>query len=31
MALFETIKPLYVLSGFAVGFLVGMTGWAAAR
>ncbi|HZQ39233.1 MAG TPA: sulfite exporter TauE/SafE family protein, partial [Rhizomicrobium sp.] len=26
MALFETIKPLYVLSGFAVGFLVGMTG-----
>ena len=23
---FETIKPLYVLSGFAVGFLVGMTG-----
>lgn len=26
MALFETIQPLYVLSGFAVGFLVGMTG-----
>src|ERR1700722_19510982 len=26
MALFETIQPLFVLSGFAVGFLVGMTG-----
>lgn len=26
MALFETIQPLYVISGFAVGFLVGMTG-----
>ncbi len=26
MALFATIHPLYVLSGFAVGFLVGMTG-----
>jgi uncharacterized protein len=26
MALFETIHPLFVLSGFAVGFLVGMTG-----
>lgn len=26
MALFATIQPLYVLSGFAVGFLVGMTG-----
>ena len=26
MALFETIQPLFVVSGFAVGFLVGMTG-----
>lgn len=26
MALFETVRPLFVLSGFAVGFLVGMTG-----
>src|ERR1700712_2019341 len=26
MALFATIQPLFVLSGFAVGFLVGMTG-----
>ena len=26
MALFETIQPLFVLSGFFVGFLVGMTG-----
>jgi len=26
MALFETIQPLFVISGFAVGFLVGMTG-----
>lgn len=26
MALFATIHPLFVLSGFAVGFLVGMTG-----
>jgi uncharacterized membrane protein YfcA len=26
MALFATINPLFVLSGFAVGFLVGMTG-----
>lgn len=26
MALFATISPLFVLSGFAVGFLVGMTG-----
>ncbi len=26
MALFETIRPLFVLSGFFVGFLVGMTG-----
>jgi uncharacterized membrane protein YfcA len=26
MALLETIQPLYVVSGFAVGFLVGMTG-----
>ncbi|MFO1248979.1 MAG: sulfite exporter TauE/SafE family protein [Alphaproteobacteria bacterium] len=26
MALLETIHPLFVLSGFAVGFLVGMTG-----
>src|SRR3974390_118907 len=26
MALFETIKPLYVVSGFGVGFLVGLTG-----
>src|ERR1700748_529867 len=26
MALFETIQPLFVLSGCAVGFLVGMTG-----
>ena len=26
MALLETIRPLFVLSGFAVGFLVGMTG-----
>jgi len=26
MALFATIQPLFVVSGFAVGFLVGMTG-----
>jgi uncharacterized membrane protein YfcA len=26
MALFATINPLFVVSGFAVGFLVGMTG-----
>ena len=26
MALFATIHPLFVISGFAVGFLVGMTG-----
>src|SRR5882757_3298106 len=26
MALFATINPLFALSGFAVGFLVGMTG-----
>jgi uncharacterized membrane protein YfcA len=26
MALFATIQPLFVISGFAVGFLVGMTG-----
>ena len=26
MALFATIQPLFILSGFAVGFLVGMTG-----
>ena len=26
MAVFETIQPLFVVSGFAVGFLVGMTG-----
>src|SRR5882757_9833905 len=26
MALFATIHPLYVVSGLAVGFLVGMTG-----
>jgi len=26
MALFETVQPLFVLSGFFVGFLVGMTG-----
>src|SRR6476620_4209250 len=26
MAQFETIQPLFVLSGFFVGFLVGMTG-----
>ena len=26
MAFLETISPLYVLSGFAVGFLVGLTG-----
>jgi uncharacterized membrane protein YfcA len=26
MALFATIEPLFVISGFAVGFLVGMTG-----
>jgi uncharacterized protein len=26
LALFATIQPLFVLSGFAVGFLVGMTG-----
>src|SRR5437870_1735808 len=26
MALFATIQPLYIASGFGVGFLVGMTG-----
>ena len=26
MSLFASIQPLFVLSGFAVGFLVGMTG-----
>ncbi|HJT43915.1 MAG TPA: sulfite exporter TauE/SafE family protein [Rhizomicrobium sp.] len=26
MTVFETIQPLFVVSGFAVGFLVGMTG-----